>query len=314
MMPNNNVSDRPLRDAVPPPRPEDRPSGHRKRHFRLRPAWSLPVLAIVLSLPPAAVALLNSDVPYLGSLDDDGIYAAVAQSLAGGQGYRIPCLPGNPPEIKYPPGFPALLSVAYVRQKSDYSNRAALMLICWSALPVFLFLAQKYCGQFSLTRRTAVLPVLVIASQAAVVDGSLTVLSDLWGAVWILAALLATESEGLDARPLLGGAGIGMLTVMAIMTRLAAFPLLAAIGVSLLLRRRYSSAAAMAVVVVPSIAAWLAWCFANRVPGTDYNDFFYSSYLGQLRTGLSHASASELMSDKLTSLFNNTIVPVPNQS
>ena len=69
---------------------------------------------ILLALVPAIrLAWLSRDGPHLGFLHDDGVYWVTAKSIAEGGGYRIPSLPGAPYQTKYPPVFPALLSMAW---------------------------------------------------------------------------------------------------------------------------------------------------------------------------------------------------------
>jgi len=38
------------------------------------------------------------------------MYIGAARSLADGQGYREPALPGNPWQTKFPPGYPLMLA------------------------------------------------------------------------------------------------------------------------------------------------------------------------------------------------------------
>src|SRR5262249_21956440 len=79
------------------------------------------------SLPPwfGAVAFLCASAfyvtailpspPLVGLYHDDGIYIGSALSLARGDGYRIPHLPGSPLQAKYPPLYPlVLLPIAWI--------------------------------------------------------------------------------------------------------------------------------------------------------------------------------------------------------
>src|SRR5437868_15514793 len=45
-----------------------------------------------------------------GQYYDDAIYVVSARSLADGHGYHIESLPGDPPQTKYPIGYPLLLA------------------------------------------------------------------------------------------------------------------------------------------------------------------------------------------------------------
>jgi len=59
----------------------------------------------------AAALCAAGAVPMIGAYHDDGIYVATARGLAEGRGYVIPCLPGAPPQTKFPPLWPVVLSL-----------------------------------------------------------------------------------------------------------------------------------------------------------------------------------------------------------
>lgn len=71
-----------------------------------RAAWIAAGLALLASL-----ATMTSDP--IGVFNDDGIYLLTAKAIAEGLGYVYPQLPGHPPAIHYPPGWPALLAVVW---------------------------------------------------------------------------------------------------------------------------------------------------------------------------------------------------------
>src|SRR5688500_18494180 len=48
-----------------------------------------------------------------GQCHDDAIYVISARALAEGDGYRLTNLPGDPPQTKYPPLYPAVLALAW---------------------------------------------------------------------------------------------------------------------------------------------------------------------------------------------------------
>src|SRR5580692_2323512 len=75
----------------------------------------IPRLAIfaLLMIPSAHFAWSNRDMPDFARLHDDGLLFSSARSLGSGAGYRIPSLPENPYQTKYPPLYPALLSVIW---------------------------------------------------------------------------------------------------------------------------------------------------------------------------------------------------------
>ena len=83
-------------------------------------ARSLAVIAAV-----AATWLTAWSMPRdfrVGNYVDDAHYAVLAKSLRTGQGYRTLNLPGQPPETKYPPGFPLLLASGWDPARTDAEN------------------------------------------------------------------------------------------------------------------------------------------------------------------------------------------------
>src|SRR5437588_10197058 len=71
------------------------------------------VILLLLLIPSAAYLWLHDDLPQFCDFHDDCVYYVSAKSLADGGGYRVESLPGEPPQTKYPPLYPLLLSVAW---------------------------------------------------------------------------------------------------------------------------------------------------------------------------------------------------------
>ena len=74
--------------------------------------------ALLAGLGAAALAILYLAFAFsspfsLGFFGDDAVYAVTGKSLAEGRGYRILSIPGEPLQTKYPPLYPALLSLVF---------------------------------------------------------------------------------------------------------------------------------------------------------------------------------------------------------
>lgn len=191
--------------------------------------------------------------PHTGG--DNTAYLALARSLLEHGRYLELWEPTRPPHTQYPPGFPALLAVAWT-----------LGVRSWAALKlVMLGVSAGAVGLSHLWLRERVGPAMALAlgTLLAVAPGLVSesqwVLSDVpfWAAT--MAALLAL-ARGRDAL------GIG-LAFAALTIRMAGLPLLLAIVVWLALRRRWKAmgvtAAALAVVV-------LAWTLRSPAMETPY--------------------------------------------
>src|SRR3989442_930609 len=61
----------------------------------------------------AHVALRAAGRILIGAFNDDGAYVALGKALAGGIGYRLIYLVGDPVAVKYPPGLPLLIAVPW---------------------------------------------------------------------------------------------------------------------------------------------------------------------------------------------------------
>ncbi|HOK48481.1 MAG TPA: hypothetical protein PLK67_21220, partial [Bryobacteraceae bacterium] len=96
--------------------------------MRLALAASLLCAAI---FPSAYLAWQARDVPHLGYFHDDALYYVSAKSLAGGAGYRIASLPGEPPQTKYPPLYPALLAGVWRLSPNSPENLKWALAASW---------------------------------------------------------------------------------------------------------------------------------------------------------------------------------------
>lgn len=83
-----------------PGREADRVAGRRR------------LVAAAIGLFVAVVAIRGAVPVGAGIYYDDGIYLALAHSLAHGDGYTYANLPGHVPGVKYPPGYPAVMAAA----------------------------------------------------------------------------------------------------------------------------------------------------------------------------------------------------------
>ena len=78
------------------------------------------VLVVGLAIATAIYSLALS--PIVGDGYDDAHYVALAKALAQGQGFSDVLIPGAPPEMQYPPGFPLVLSLVWLVNPSFPAN------------------------------------------------------------------------------------------------------------------------------------------------------------------------------------------------
>src|SRR5579884_410890 len=114
-------------------------------HRRITISVAFAALMVLLAVP----LWLCRDQPLLGDNYDDAVYWSSARSLANGDGYRVPTLPGDPWQVKYPPLYPAWLSLAWRLNPQFPRNltiATALQAVLLPIVAVLLLLSLRRLG------------------------------------------------------------------------------------------------------------------------------------------------------------------------
>ena len=217
---------------------------------------------------------------HLGQGTDDGVYLASAKAIAAGQGYRVPSLPGAPYAVKYPPLYPAFLSLAWlIRPDFPASARVGAILQAL-LLPILLalLLAVLRRLRFSWTRAFLVAALTVVSLQVVLLStmlfSELLCMCLLFGA--ILAVERCVEIDDADVRGVARWALFaGMLAGLAYLTRNAMLPLLAAAPVYLWIKKKPRAAVYFLLLAVPMAAGWHIWTFAHGPRGVEATNGTY---------------------------------------
>jgi hypothetical protein len=262
----------------------------------------LVVAAVVaLALVPAVrLAWLSRDGPHLGFYHDDGVYWVTAKSIAAGEGYRIPSLPGEPYQTKYPPVFPMLLSLAWRMNPQFPANLATAAWLTWAPLPLLILLTGALLAQYGIGGRTRLLLCAVLALNPYLVFLSTVMMSELWAACFVLASYLLAGSERKARWP---AALAGLCAAAAYLTKTVAAPLLIAVPAVLMWRQRRRAAALFLGCALPPVLAWHWWSAAHRVPGTDLVWLYYTDYFGYYFRDVNAAILPKLVYRNLGDLF-----------
>jgi hypothetical protein len=239
-------------------------------------AWNL-LIAAVLLLPSAWLLVQFPDLPRFGQLHDDSLYFVSAQSLAQGDGYSIPSLPGTPAQTKYPPLYPLLLSIAWRVTPEFPANLPIAGWFSWLALPAILLQLPALFARwgFSFSRGTALLALFALNSY--VILFSTQLLSELWFLAFVLAAIAALERclTGESAKwAVLAGVGAGL----AYLTRSAGIALFAAGALYLWTHKQRRLAVIFCATAAPFAIAWMAWAKSNQTPTNDPELIYYLDY------------------------------------
>jgi hypothetical protein len=226
-------------------------------------------------------------MPQFASLHDDGLFFLSAQSLAAGHGYRIPSLPENPDQTKFPPLYPLYLSIAWRINPAFPANLALGSFGSWMALAACLALAWRlYRSDGFSEKRTCILVALLGLSPYMVLFGS-TMFSEIFFTCFVLATFLLARREGMATI-----VAAGLVAGCAYLARTAGIALLISVPAwllwkhgllwkrDLLWKRERGRAAIFALTMLPFVAGWMLWSHAHRLPGADPTLTYYTDYLG----------------------------------
>jgi len=206
-----------------------------------------------------AIALAAITAVPVGVFWDDGVYLIGAKSLATGAGYRFLHLPGAPPAVHFPPGWPAVLAVVWKLGPAFPGNVVLLKLVN----PLLLAAGAALACWYGVNRLRV--PPLVAAAAAVVFAAALPVMvmagvlfsEPLFFVVLLIALALADRAADRGGwRPALeAGVAAGILALV----RSAGLTLLPALVIALLLARRRREAVVAAAGAFAVLAPWQLW-------------------------------------------------------
>jgi hypothetical protein len=203
----------------------------------------------------------------VGVFYDDGIYLALAKSLATGHGYHLLYLPGAPGGVHYPFGYPAFLAALWKLWPVFPANVALFRAANVALMAIFAALTVGHLGERVLGRRWAGATVVALAAIALPLVTVATVLfaeplflAIAAGACWV--AEIATRAEG--RRGALLALLAGALAGAAALTRSIGLALVLGIVVTLFLAHRPRAALIAGAVAAAILAPWSAWVAAHH--------------------------------------------------
>ncbi|HEX8429866.1 MAG TPA: glycosyltransferase family 39 protein, partial [Longimicrobium sp.] len=211
------------------------------------------IVAAALAALHLALALLAfQPAPYIGG--DNGVYVALARSLAENGSYRDLWDPALRPHAQYPPLFPALLALGVLGGVRGWIGFKLLTVACSAAAVAASYLWLRRVSTPGIALAAGVLlammpgPLVLAAQVLSDVPFWALVMLALWGAV-------GAEAEGRNRWATIAAAGVAL----AYMTRAAGLPLVLAVLAALAFRRRWREAATVAAGVLPPAVLWWLW-------------------------------------------------------
>lgn len=239
----------------------------------------------IAALAGLVAGLLTMTTDPVGIFYDDAIYLLTAKALAEGQGYVYPHLPGTPPAIHYPPGWPALLALLWKLLPPFPGSVPALKLVN----PVLLGAAAA--GMTVAGQRLLALPWWLALGAAAVAAASIPVLaltnvllSEPLFLALLFPALLACERaarEGGTRTAVVAAA----LTAALVLTRTIGGVLCIAMLLVLLRDRRWRELSVYAGVTVLLLLPWQLFVWRAGAGFPDELRGSYGPYLEWVADG-----------------------------
>ena len=244
-------------------------------------------LAVLGAAAAAALylALAASSPVSLGFFGDDAVYATTAKALAEGKGYRHLSIPGEPLQTKYPPLYPAVLSLV-LRARPDLPDDFPWLLVptALAGAGAVLLSALYWRRILGASGRLAAAIAVLAALSPAWLAFTRYTMSELLYALLATAALLCLDEREPStgdrrgiARLLLGAALVGC----AVLTRPIGVSLAIAAVATPVLRRRTWDALLVLAVILSCVAPWWSWqSSAEAANGAAGHAFLVAHELG----------------------------------
>ncbi len=247
-------------------------------------AWHKWVLAA--GLVTAAVIYLVGITPIIGQNYDDAHYITLAQSLAQGEGYRLLSQPHHPPGVKYPPGWPLLLTPVWwlggeLADLAVWFKAASALLAVGLGAVVYGWLVWR--GH---SRRAAVLISLLTLFNPHIYGYATSAFSEMAYAFFGMAAVWAGEWYGRQQNVGWRAAvPAALLSAFLIYLRLFGVALAAALMLWLLAKRKWRHLAWLVPLLLLLVVPWAARqiAIAGETPG--YAQEFWLKSLEQPELG-----------------------------
>jgi hypothetical protein len=277
----------------------------------------LPWLGLLCILASFVVAVARlHPANFFGLTEDDSIYFSSAKALAEGKGYVLASVPGTPPATKYPEFYPWILSWVWRWNPSFPSNLTdaiAISVVFGLAYltAAFLFLRRLW----GISDAEALFLTAFCALHPLVIFYGGSVLTEIPFAALVLISLLLAEKITVHEAGTVTAVCCGVLTGLAMMTRVLAVPIAAGIVVAFAMRRAWRQLALFSASAAPFFGA-VAWqSIFPRLPtppvsgaaassiGWIHTWTYYTSYLNVWKEGVPNASVfAEMLKNNVLAL------------
>lgn len=213
-------------------------------------------------------------MPDFARRHDDGLLYFSAKSLASGQGYRIPSLPETPFQTKYPPLYPAYLSLVWRLDSRFPENLALATGFSWMLLAACLGLSFLVYRSYGLTERRSWWLVALLGINPYMILFGCRLFSEILFTGLLLATFLVARRQGWKMALL-----AGVLAGLAYLSRTAGIALLISVPLWYLWKRDLRRAAIFAGGMLPFIGGWMLWVKTHMLATSDPGLIYYVDYV-----------------------------------
>lgn len=213
-------------------------------------------------------------MPGFARLHDDGLLFLSARSIASGEGYRIPSLPENPYQTKYPPLYPLLLSIVWKLDARFPENLALAGALSWGLFAVCLGVAWTLYRSDGFSAKKACLLIAMLGVCPYMILFGTRLFSEIFFTCFLLATLLAARRETWKM-----AAMAGALAGCAYLSRTAGIALLVSMPAWYALRRDFRRAAIFIGAMAPFVAGWSVWTRTHTLATAAPDILYYTDYV-----------------------------------
>jgi hypothetical protein len=244
------------------------------------PDSRLPTPLILLIIISAALCLYLYAAHFraAGLFHDDGIYLVNAKSLYEGAGYRTLSLPDSPPQTKYPPVYPLMLSLLWHLNPSFPDNIHLTRIFSALCAVSILFLAWCYIKLKSGCKTILLflfLSALAFNTYFAFFAGQ--VMSEMPFTLFSLASIvLFLYYKRHGGKTSLFGSFF--FAVIAFYTRTIGAALFFSFVLWFFYQRRFKAAFLLSGVTLAAVLPWFYWVSINAPAADSLVSAYYSSY------------------------------------
>lgn len=241
-------------------------------------------------------------MPGFARLHDDGLLFLSARSLAFGDGYRIPSLPENPYQTKYPPLYPAFLAGVWRIDTNFPGNLKLVTGLSWALLALCLALALALYRSDGFPEKKAWLMVAMLGLCPYMILFGTRPFSEIFFTCLLLGTLLAVRRDWVVMA--------GFLAGCAYLSRTAAIALLIAIPAWYLIRHQWRRAVVFAGAMAPFVIGWSLWTRAHMARSPEI--VYYVDYVRYQFENVGWSNIGVVMwrnLDQLLYAFGSMLIP-----